>query len=536
MTSRWGWVALAVTLACLVGLDLDVSALRGGSEAVRAIESIAAMLDGVASPDLSPSMLGRLASLAAQTVAIAVLGTGLGATLGLGIALAAVSSEVTRAPSRLHRALCEGAWLGLDILRALPDFVWALVLLVVLGPGPITGALAIGVSVTGILGRAFGQLLRTVPNDAVRAVEGGAGAAAALLVYGRLPRIAPAAWSYGLARLECSIRNASVIGVVGGGGLGAELFEELGYGRMDRMATLLLGLLVLTLAADTGASALRRRLTALGLGPRRLARRVGFAVFLASVVALAPEGLSLADTLGRLDPRVATASAARLLRPDLSPSTLRDVAVGIGPPLALAWLSTMAAAGLALLALPWTSAVVRRRARGPNAPRSCFAIARAWGLRGVAMVARGVPEVAWLLLVAAALGMGAAPALFALTAHATGVLLRLFTEAVDDRFAPRAHQGPGSGAGPGWLAYVALPRVRDTLTMHTALQAESNLRTAYALGMLGAAGLGESFHGAMSFWQLERASTIAVGMVTLFVALDRLGRHVSRSARRRGQP
>ncbi len=528
MISRWGWAALAVTLVCLVSLDLDMAVLSDASGA-RAAQSIRAMLGGIGSPDLSPPMLGRVASLVAETVAIAVVGTGVGATAGLAIAMAAASGAVTRAPSRVQRLLCEGTWLGLDVLRALPDFVWALALLVVLGPGPITGALAIAVSVTGILGRAFGQLLRTVPTDAVRAVEGGAGAAAAVLVYGRLPRIAPAAWSYGLARLECSLRNASVIGVVGGGGLGAELFEELGYGRMDRMATLLLGLLALTVAADAGASVLRHRLTALGLRPRRLARRAGFAVFVTSAAVLVPDGLALADTLGRLDPRVAIESVTRLVQPDLGPSTLREVVLGIGPPLALAWLSTLAAAALALLALPWTSTVVRRRARGPRGPRSRLAIGRGFALRGFAVVARGVPEVAWLLLVAAALGMGAAPALFALTVHASGVLIRLFTEGVDDRFAARAHEGPGSGAGPGWLAYVALPRLRDTLGMHTALQGESNLRTAYALGMLGAGGLGESFHGAMSFWQLERASTLALAMVLLFVALDRLGRRAGRA-------
>lgn len=531
MNRRAGSVVLLATAACVLVLDVEVPALTEPGAGARALASMRAMLSGLASPDLSAAMLGRLATLATETVAIAVFGTGLGAAAGLLLAMAAVSAKLRRAPSRLHRILCEGVWLGLDTLRALPDFVWALALLVVLGPGPITGALAIAVSVTGILGRAFGQLLRSVPTDEVRTVEGGAAPPLAALVYGRLPRIAPAAWSYGLARLECSMRNASVIGVVGGGGLGAELFEELGYGRMDRVATLLLGLLALTLTADIGASLLRRRLTSLGLRPRRRARRAALVLFGVCAVALADDWVTLSDTVARLDPRVATDSVARLLRPALDRAVLREVASGIASPLALAWLSTLTATGLAMLALPWTSTLIRRRSRGPNAPPSPVATLRAWALRGLALVARGVPEVAWLLLLAAAFGMGAAPALLALTLHAAGVLVRLFTEAVDDAFATRPHAGPGAGAGPGWLAYVALPRLRPALKMHAGLQAESNLRTAYALGMLGAGGLGESFSGAMSFWQLERASTIALGMIVVFVVLDRIGRRLSQPVR-----
>lgn len=521
-------VGLALTLACLVGLDLTLPGLGDEGQGERALASVRAMLSGIGHPDLGATMLRRVATLAAETTAIAVVGTAMGAVAGLALAVLAASPCAQRSPSAARRTAAEATWLLLDGLRALPDFVWALAVLLVLGPGPITGTVAIAVSVTGILGRAFGRLLVAVPPRSVRAIERLGGSPAATLLYGRLPRVAPAAWSYGLARLECSMRNASVIGVVGGGGLGAELFEELGYGRMDRMATLLLGLLVLTLAADTGASVLRRRLSAAGVATRTAALRVALIVVVVALVPLLPALETLSVTLSRLDPRVATQTLSRLVRPDLSVSTLREAALGVGPPLALAWLSTLLATSVAFGVLPWTSSVVRLRARGPAAATRAAAVLRSWLLRGVALVARGVPEVAWLLLLAAAMGVGQAAALLALTLHGAGVLTRLFTEAVDDRFAPRPRERPGLAAGTGWLVFAALPRLAGTLRMHVALQGESNLRTAYALGMLGAGGLGESFYGAMSFWQLERASTLALTMLLVFVGLDRLGRGLGR--------
>lgn len=98
-----------------------------------------------------------------------------------------------------RRVLGEPLRLGLDALRAIPDFAWALALIVVLGPGPLTGALATALSVTGILGRAFGQLLESVAPARVPGIERLASSPFVAVTYGRLPRVAPAAWSYGLA-------------------------------------------------------------------------------------------------------------------------------------------------------------------------------------------------------------------------------------------------------------------------------------------------------------------------------------------------
>ncbi|MGH1340904.1 MAG: ABC transporter permease subunit [Nannocystales bacterium] len=523
--NRKATVAVAVAaVTFIIVLSLDFGVTHPGN----ALEAVASLLAGMGQPDLRPQTLLRVSELAAQTIAVAVLGTGLGAGLGLMLAMVGATASVGghRAPGR--RVLAEVLRLGLDGLRAIPDFAWALALLVVLGPGPLTGTFAIAVSVTGILGRAFGQLLESVPEHKVQGVERLAGSPMAAVIYGRLPHIAPAAWSYGLARLECSIRNASVIGIVGGGGLGAELFEELGYGRMDRVATLLMGLVILTAVADVGSGMLRRGLGGVGLRARRSALHAALLVSAASLAWLTPAAFELIDALARLDLRVAAASGARLLQPDLSRQTLGEVFRGVGAPVGLAWLSMGAATGVALMFLPWTSTGVRRRAHGVAASDSRLAVFIAWLLRGLALLARAVPEVAWLLLFAAALGMGPLPAVLALGLHASGILVRLFTEAVDDRFGTAPHRGIGAGAGVGWLVYAALPRLRGTLATHTALQAESNLRSAFTLGILGAGGLGNAFHSAISYWQLERASTLALGMLVLFVGLDRAGRRLSR--------
>lgn len=524
MTRRAGvFVALVLaTLLTVLSFDFATPRSSGG------LEAMGSLLTGFGHLDLRPQTLLRVLELGAQTLAVAVLGTGLGAAMGLLLAMVGAAASVQRHGVMRHRVAAELLRLGLDAVRAIPDFAWALALLVVLGPGPLTGAFAIALSVTGILGRAFGQLLESVSLEKVQGIERLAGSPFAAVAYGRLPRVAPAAWSYGLARLECSIRNASVIGIVGGGGLGAELFEELGYGRMDRVATLLLALVALTAGADVASAVLRRRLAGTGVRSRRSAWQATVLVFVASLVWLTPAGAALLETLWRLDLRVAATSMSRLLHPDLSSETLLEVVQGSGRPLGLAWLAMVSAGVIALGLLPWTSTVVRRRARGPSASDGRPALLGAWVLRGLALLARAVPEVAWLLLFAAAFGMGPLAASLALAVHASGVLVRLFTEAVDDRFVGAPRREVAAGAGIGWLIYAAVPRLRGTLATHTGLLAESSLRSAFTLGIVGAGGLGNAFHSAISYWQLERASTLALGMLVLFVALDRTGRALGR--------
>ncbi|MEM6296184.1 MAG: hypothetical protein AAGA54_33235 [Myxococcota bacterium] len=511
-------LAFAVVLAAFA---LDLSTALQAFDLRYAADALAALTEGLARPDLSTEALRRTGALALDTVAIATVGTALGGVVGLVLAIAAASTTTLAHPSLVLRALGITLRVGMDAVRALPDFAWALAILLVLGPGAITGTLAIAVSVAGILGRAFTRLLDDVPPRAVTVVEASGAAALVQVVYGRLPHIRAAGWSYALARLECSMRNASVIGIVGGGGLGAELFEELGYGRMDRVATLLLALVALTASADAGSTLLRVR----ALHRRSLVRPATALVLLAGL-ALLPALRDVALHLRAVDPGFMLQTVARLMQPELSLNTLRSAVAGLAAPLSLAFLSTVLASLVALGGLSWTSRVVRTRDRGPAAAAPLPAFVLAVALRSCALLLRAVPEVAWLLLFAAALRMGTLPALLALCMHGIGVLVRLFTEALDDARMPAPHSGPGFGAA--WLAYDALPRLRTTLGTHAALQGESHLRTAFTLGIVGAGGIGDSFHTAVGFWQLERASMLGLTMVAAFIVVDRLARRLAR--------
>ncbi|MEM9459165.1 MAG: ABC transporter permease subunit [Myxococcota bacterium] len=524
-----GWsvfVVLGVLAWEASGAQLGAAAHRG------ALDRTVALLTAFARPDLSVEALRDGLWLSVQTVAVAAWGTALGAALGFGLGLGA-SDRIAycdgrpRAWStRIRVELVRGV---LDGLRAIPDFAWALVVLVFVGAGPVTGMLAIALSVTGLLGRIYSQVLDATPADRTRVVEATGASRGVVALWGYVPAAAGPMLSYTLLRFECSMRNASVIGLVGGGGLGAALFEELGFGRYDRVATLLLFLLALTALTDVAAKQIADRLRT-GARPtrRRLWGWLGVGLC-ASAVVLGPGGPQAVAELSRLDAAFLAATVDGLLALDLGPQSLRTLLVQAVVPLGIAYLATVLATGAAvgLLLLvprtrPWAGA-------SAGIQRAHHLLRRL--LDAVALLARAIPDVVWLLLFGVALRVGPLAAIAAIATHSFGLLARLFAEAVDDvspaRIAPVALGSPRVT-----FAWGVWPQIAPTVWTHVSLQAESNLRAGLIVGIVGAGGLGDAFHDSITFWRLGEASMQALAMIGLTLVVDRLARRVTAAVRR----
>ncbi|MCK7493531.1 MAG: ABC transporter permease subunit [Comamonadaceae bacterium] len=156
------------------------------------------------------------------------------------------------AGSRLHAAMRAGARATrcvLNVLRAIPELVWAALLLIAAGLGPFAGTLALALHTTGVLGRLFAEAIENAPPgpaDALRAQ--GVGAAACRCLYATLPQVLPQLASYTLYRWENNIRAAAVLGVVGAGGLGQLLAFHMGLFQMGKTATILAAMLLLVAA------------------------------------------------------------------------------------------------------------------------------------------------------------------------------------------------------------------------------------------------------------------------------------------------
>jgi phosphonate transport system permease protein len=215
-------------------------------------------------PVLGAEFLALVARETWRTVAIATAGITLALVIAIPLtllstrvlSLSALSGHMARAPFVLRQAM---RWL-LIVLRSIPELVWALVLVRVVGLGPTAGVLAIALTYGGMLGKIYGEILESGETQAAEALmRNGAGRLQAFF-YAVLPTNAAELVSYTVYRWECAIRSSVVLGFVGAGGLGQQMDNSAKMFNGGEMATMLLVFIGLVALADRASSYLRKAL------------------------------------------------------------------------------------------------------------------------------------------------------------------------------------------------------------------------------------------------------------------------------------
>ncbi len=247
------WLLLAALAALVVASFATLPLQWSAFFSADAARSMSEFMAGFSPPDLEPAFLRRCLEATAETLSMSALGTLLAVFGGLALALPA-AGRFGAVPRAATRAL-------LNVLRSVPELVWASILLVAAGLGPLAGTLALAAHTSGVLGRLFADALENaepLPEATLR--TNGAGAMAAFL-YATLPQTLPQMLSYTLYRWENNIRAAAVLGVVGAGGLGQMLKYNLSLFHMQSAATVIIAMLLLVAMVDAVSFWLRRHLT-----------------------------------------------------------------------------------------------------------------------------------------------------------------------------------------------------------------------------------------------------------------------------------
>ena len=205
-------------------------------------------------PDVSPDFLRKVGFGSLQTLAVSLLGTAIPMVIGGLIALPA-AGRLGWPAKWLARSLLNG-------LRSMPELVWAALMVLAVGIGPFAGTLALTLHTTGVLGRLFAESLENaspIPETSLRDLGAGP---VARFVYGTLPLIAPQCMGYVLYRWEMNIRMSTILGFVGGGGLGQLLYFHLSLLQTAQASTVLVAMIFLVLLDDGLSGWARRALSA----------------------------------------------------------------------------------------------------------------------------------------------------------------------------------------------------------------------------------------------------------------------------------
>lgn len=238
---------VAAVVASFSYLGLDLAALGQADNLGHMADYAARFLQ----PDLSGGHLLAIGRGALETLAMSALGTLLAALLGLLLALPAAGRFGVLAQS-VTRLLLNG-------LRAIPELVWAALMVLAAGLGPNAGTLALALHTAGVLGRLFAEALENTPTAPAEAIRLQGGSQISAFCYGTLPNLWPQLLAYSLYRWENNIRMASVLGFVGAGGLGQMLYVSLSLFQEAQASTVILAMLVLVFGVDALSGWTRQR-------------------------------------------------------------------------------------------------------------------------------------------------------------------------------------------------------------------------------------------------------------------------------------
>ena len=230
----------------------------------RSREVTGQFLRGFLPPALSAEFLGLVARETWRTVAIATAGMTLALVVALPLTLlstrvlsvSALSGRMAALPFAVRQAIR----LLLILLRSVPELVWALVFVRVVGLGPTAGVLAIALTYGGMLGKVYGEILESGETHATETLlRNGCGRLQAFC-FSLLPQNAGELISYTVYRWECAIRSSVVLGFVGAGGLGQQLDSSLKMFAGGEVSTMLLVFFGLVALADRTSTSLRKAL------------------------------------------------------------------------------------------------------------------------------------------------------------------------------------------------------------------------------------------------------------------------------------
>ncbi len=187
------------------------------------------------------------------TVQMALWGTALALLIAIPLGLAGARNLTPTWIQQPVRRL-------LDVLRSVPDLVIGAIFVVAVGLGPFAGVMALAVNTGGVLGKLFSEAVEAIDRAPVEGVRATGAAPLHEIVWGVLPQVAPLWTSYALYRFESNARSATVLSLIGAGGIGQPLFDSINSFAFDQTSAIVIVIVVAVSGIDLLSQVIRGRL------------------------------------------------------------------------------------------------------------------------------------------------------------------------------------------------------------------------------------------------------------------------------------
>lgn len=255
---------LAILVAAFVGAEFRPGALFGGPAGERAVGFLRAWWP----PRVDPPFLTRIVKGAVDTVAIAAVGTFCAVLVGLPLGILGSRIVSQGALFAEGEARSSGAWRAVyfaargigAFFRSIPELIWAIVFVRILGLGPAPAIAAFAVAYGGMLGKVYSEQLEEARPAPVAALEAAGAARLPAFLWGVFPQVAGRMASYTAYRFECAVRASALMGFVGAGGLGFAIEVSVQDYLWNEVVTEVALLVLVVMAIETISDALRSRI------------------------------------------------------------------------------------------------------------------------------------------------------------------------------------------------------------------------------------------------------------------------------------
>ncbi|MBA2272137.1 MAG: phosphonate ABC transporter, permease protein PhnE [Chthoniobacterales bacterium] len=248
-------VSLAVFLLMVIS---SAGVLRGSGRDLDYFANTRRFLANFFPPDFSvagQTMIGLW-----ETFQMAVMATAFAVVLSMPIAIAGARTLSPPWLVFIARMVMNG-------IRTIPSLIWALIAVAIVGPNTLAGVIGLTFYSIGYLGKFFSDAFESVDVDVAKALRALGARTIQAFQYGLWPHAKPLVWSYSLWMLEYNIRSAAIIGYVGAGGVGLQLYTYQEYYQWDKFATVLLFILALVSVLDLLGERVRKQIAPRAVRP-----------------------------------------------------------------------------------------------------------------------------------------------------------------------------------------------------------------------------------------------------------------------------
>lgn len=251
----WPKVVISI-LAMLLVIYLGTQTIELKNVNQKGLEIAINIMKGIFQPSLAlitDMSKSGLAYMLLETIAIAFLGTIVGMTLALPLAF--ISSR-TITPKMISRS----GLLIISIIRAFPSFMYGIMFIKVTGPGPFAGVLTMSVTSIGMLSKLMIEAIEDLDHGIIEALDAAGCSTIQKIRYGIIPQLSSNIISIVIYRFDVNIKQASILGIVGAGGIGASLIFAISGMRWKEVGAMLLGLIIVVLIFEFISTKLRSKL------------------------------------------------------------------------------------------------------------------------------------------------------------------------------------------------------------------------------------------------------------------------------------